>query len=285
MTIPPVALKRKHHRLLLCKDTKKKDLLAKLIFENEGKRIAVAVFDDAESIYVPEGIALLMDGDPCEAAFDLLISYDLPADPQLYFSRLALTEATALTLMGESDQPHLLAIETLLGRAISQERPEGYAPELPAQSAPKLKQKRIAKRDERSPREKRPEKAPFKKNSKPGEKRAPKASGVSRFIGLDENGKPQFTGKTGERNHRHDGKPYDDENLAAKKEWDAKRKKQGGEKSYGTKKKPPYQDGKKPYEAKKGDSRPEEKKSQKPKPKRPMIRIKAEKLNPKTPKK
>lgn len=283
MNIPPVALKRKNHRLLLCTDAKKKDLLAKLIFENEGKRIAVAVYDDTEKVYIPEDVTLLMDGDPCEAKFDLLINYDLPADPAFYFARLTLTEETALTLMGESDQPHLLAIETLLGRAISQERPEGYAPELPTQPKPKPK-RRAPEKNERTLREKRPEKAPFSKESKPAPKRKPKASGVSRYIGKDENGKPIFSGKTGERNHRKDGTPHDEESLAAKREWEAKRKKQGGKKPYDAKKSAPSRGERKPNDAKKGPGKPKDRTADTPKPKRPVRRIKAEALKKSEPK-
>lgn len=287
MHIPPVALKRKQHRLLLCTDANKKDLLAKLIHENEGRRIAVVASDDTDNLYIPENVTLLMDDALSEETYDLLISYDLPADPAHYFARLALAGNEALALMGETDQKNLLAIELLLGRTISQERLEEYAPELPPQPKPKPRAKRAPEKSERKPREQRPEKAPFKKEAKPAAKRKPKESGVSRYIGTDENGKPMFSGKTGERNHRYDGKPHTEESIAAKKEWEAKRKKSGGKKPYDAKKKPPFKGGKKPDDAK-GQGKPgapaRDKKPESTKPKRPMIRIKAEKLKPKEPK-
>jgi hypothetical protein len=286
MPIPPVALKRKNHRLLLCTSARKNDLLAKLIGENEGKRIAVAASGNAETISVPESVTLLTDdtlGESSTETFDLLISYDLPADPSVYFARLALAADTALTLFDEAEQPLLLAIETVLGRSISQERIEGFAPELPAAPKPKPRAKRAPESGERKPREERAAKAPFKKEAK----RKPKESGVSRYIGTDENGKPMFSGKTGERNHRYDGKPHTEENLAAKKEWEEKRKKHGGKKPYDAKKKPPFKGEKKPYNAK-GQGKPgapaRDKKPESAKPKRPMRRIKAGEYKPTEPK-
>jgi chemotaxis protein histidine kinase CheA len=263
MHIPPVALKRKNHRLLLCTAARKHDLLAKLIEAHEGKRIAVAVSGDAETLTVPETVIVLVDETPNDGnaeTFDLLISFDLPAAPAQYMARLALAGDTALTLLDEADQAHLLAVETLLGRAIPQERPEGFAPEPPA--APKTKYASSAK--ERTPREPRTEKAPFKKEGKPAQNRKPKASGVSRYIGKD-------------------GKPHTEESLAAKKAWEEKRKKRDGKKPYDANKKPPYKGEKKPYESKgKPEAPAHGKNPSSSKPKRPMIRIKAEKLNPKT---
>ena len=89
-----------------------------------------------------------------------------------------------------------------------------------------------------------------------------------------------FSGKTGERNHRHDGKPHTEESLTAKREWEEKRKKNGGKKPYDAKKKPESKGTKKPYEAKgKENAAPSDK------PKRPVRRIKADKFKPTEPKK
>ncbi|WP_345969504.1 MULTISPECIES: hypothetical protein [Sulfurimonas] len=275
MAIPSVAFKRQNHRLLLCEESRKNELLAQLLEENADRKISVVTAGDTGAISVPETVTVLSD-DAVEGAeaCDLLISYDLPEVPQRYLDRMALAREGALVLLGEEDRPRLMGIEMLLGRAISQERPEGFAPE----EAPKPVQrpKRYKKPSARLYAEDAPKKAPAKPKGK-GAPRKPKESGVSRYIGTDENGKPMFSGKTGERNHRHDGKPHDEESLAAKKEWEAKRKKYG-KKPYDAKKKPPYKGEKKPYEAKKTET-------PKDKPKRPMIRIKAEKLKKSEPKK
>lgn len=250
MPIPPVALKRRNHRLLLCDQTKKPALLAQLIATHQDLRIAVVTAGDAAALSLPGGVAVLTDAalpKENEASFDLVISYDLPAEPQRYLERLALCDDLALTLLGEDDRERLLAVEMLLGRAISQERPDGFAPAVPEQPkhAPKRRQKPGApQRNDAAPK-----KAPFNKEAKPPRK--PKASGVSRYLGTDENGKPIFSGKTGERNHRKDGKPHTEESLAAKKEWEAKRKQQGGKKPYDANKKPPFKgenDRRKPFD-------------------------------------
>lgn len=287
MAIPSVAFKRQNHRLLLCEDTRKGELLAQLIADNAERKITVVTAGDTAAISLPGTVTVLGD-DALEGAeaCDLLISFDLPEVPQRYVDRMALAREAALVLLGEADRPRLMGIEMLLGRAISQERPEGFAPkEAPA---PTQRPKRYKKPSARLYEEAAPKKAPVKPKGK-GAPRKPKESGVSRYIGTDENGKPMFSGKTGERNHRKDGKPHDEESLAAKKEWEEKRKKNGGKKPYDAKKKPPFKGEKKPYDAQKGPGKPaaaaQEKKPESAKPKRPMIRIKAEKLNPKPPKK
>ena len=293
MPIPPVALKRRNHRLLLCDQTKKPALLAHLIETHRDKRIAVVTAGEADTVTVPDGIVLLTDSalpGKDEASFDLVISYDLPQQPQRYLDRLALCDDLALTLLGEGDREHLLAVETLLGRAVSQERPEGFAPALPEQ--PKHPPKRRQKSGAPQANATAPKKAPSKQEAKPARK--PKTSGVSRYIGTDENGKPMFSGKTGERNHRKDGKPHTEESLAAKKEWDEKRKKSGGKKPYDAKKKPPFKGEKKSDEAKtpfKGNKKPfgakgpKTQSSEAAKPKRPPRRIKADAFKPTEPKK
>ncbi|MHC3995595.1 hypothetical protein ACXWTF_12290 [Thiomicrolovo sp. ZZH C-3] len=282
MAIPSVAFKRQNHRLLLCEDTRKDELLAQLLAENADRKISVVTAGDAAAISVPDTVTVLND-DALEDAegCDLLISYDLPEVPQRYLERMALAREGALVLLGEADRPRLMGIEMLLGRAISQERPEGFAPEESA--VPAQRPKRYKKPSARLYEDAAPKKAPAKPKGK-GAPRKPKESGVSRYIGTDENGKPMFSGKTGERNHRHDGKPHTEESLEAKKAWDAKRKQQG-KKPYDAKKKPPYKGEKKPYDAQKGPGKPAEKKPEGTKPKRPMIRIKAEKLKKSDPKK
>jgi len=317
MAIPSVAFKRQNHRLLLCDDARKAELLAQLLAEHAGRQITVVTAGDTAAISLPGGVTLLTD-DALEGAAkcDLLISYDLPDAPQRYLERMALAREGALALLGEADRPRLMGIEMLLGRAISQERPEGFAPE----EAPKPTQrpKRYKKPSARLYEEEAPKKAPAKPQGK-GAPRKPKDSGVSRYIGTDENGKPMFSGKTGERNHRKDGKPHTEESLAAKKEWDEKRKKSGGKKPYDAKKKAPFKgenDRRKPFE-KTGEQRgsesgekkaygkkPDSKGAKKPyaakkpyeakakesaapadKPKRPVRRIKASALKKEEPKK
>ena len=68
--------------------------------------------------------------------------------------------------------------------------------------------------------------------------RAPqRKKGEARYLGKDENGKPLFSGKSGERNHRHDGTPKSDEEKRSAK-------RPGGEKKRNDKK-PRFHDAKK----------------------------------------
>ena len=260
MAIPPVALKRKNHRLLLCESARKHDLLLQLIETHGDKRIAVAVSGN-DVLTLPESVTLLSDTalpKEEEASFDLVINYDLPADPQRYLDRLALCDDIALTLLDEADKGRLMAIETLLGRSILQERPEGFAPAItprPKQQPKRNQRPAVPLYDDEAPK-----KPHFKKEARPEQKRKPKESGVSRYIGSDENGKPMFSGKTGERNHRKDGKPHDEESLAAKKEWEDRRKKSGGAKPYNDRGgRPPFKEGERgdrPKKFEQGDGRP-----------------------------
>lgn len=283
MHIPPIAFKRKHHRLLLCTDAKKKDLLAKLLHENEDRRIAVVSVDDSESIYVPESVVLLNDDALPEARYDLLIGYDLPLEPEAYFRRLALAGETALTLMSEIDRPNLLGIEAAMGRAITQELILPFAPAAPKEQKPlpKAHGDKSAKPPQKTGSKPFGKKAPFAKDAKPAAKRTPKESGVSRYIGTDENGKPKFAKKPNQRNHRHDGSLHTDESLAAKKAWEERRKKEDGKPSDGGKKKPPFDKGKKSFDGKKPSDKSSKDKPSAPKAKRPVRRLKADALKPK----
>ncbi len=68
------------------------------------------------------------------------------------------------------------------------------------------------KRDDR-----RPARKPYESDAKKPESRVKKSSGASRYIGKDENGKPMFSGKSGERNHGYDGKPKEAQDRAKSK--------------------------------------------------------------------
>ncbi len=161
MTLPPVALKRKNHRLLLCEEHKKQDLLTKLIFENAGRSIAVIVHDEDESVYVPEEATLFQESEAApEGAFDLLITYDLPEEAQEYFNRLSMAKTDAVCLFDPAEQHRLLAIETALGRSIKQEYQEGYSPR-PAQPSPSEK-KTQRKKDAAPKKHAKPKTTPSK---------------------------------------------------------------------------------------------------------------------------
>ena len=57
--------------------------------------------------------------------------------------------------------------------------------------------------------DKRPAKKPYNKDADKSKSWDKKETKGSKFLGKDEKGKALFSGKTGERNHRHDGTPKD----------------------------------------------------------------------------
>ncbi|WP_373035177.1 hypothetical protein [Sulfurimonas sp.] len=169
---------------------------------------------------------------------DLLISLDVPAKAVIYMARLSHTTGKALLLINESEQKLLYPIETLLGRVIKQDIIEGFEyeakekPKADSRPAPKAMSKKDIKEEakkrydketgEPKPKReyksddkkdfkkdfKRDDKKDFKKSDK-DDKWAKKKKEPNKYLGKDENGKAIFSGKSGERNHRHDGTPKD----------------------------------------------------------------------------
>ena len=168
---------------------------------------------------------------------DLLISLDVPGKALLYMARLSHTTGRAVLLINETEQNLLYPIETLLGRVIKQDIIEGFeyevkevaykdprAPKKMTQSQikeeakkrydektgePKPKReysddKKDFKRDDKKDF-KRDDKKDFKKDFKKDDKWAKKEKAPNKYLGKDENGKAIFSGKSGDRNHRHDG--------------------------------------------------------------------------------
>ena len=184
---------------------------------------------------------------------DLLISLDVPGKAVIYMARLSHTTSRALLLINETEQKLLYPIETLLGRVIKQDIIEGFGyevkekPQTDSRPAPKkmtqsqIKEeakkrydketgepkpkreysddkkdfKKDFKRDDKKDF-KRDDKKDFKKDFNKDDKWAKKKKEPNKYLGKDENGKAIFSGKSGDRNHRHDGTPRD--------KWDAPKK-------------------------------------------------------------
>uniref|UniRef100_UPI00356648B3 hypothetical protein n=1 Tax=Sulfurimonas sp. TaxID=2022749 RepID=UPI00356648B3 len=180
---------------------------------------------------------------------DLLISLDVPGKAIVYMARLSHTTSRALLLLNETEQNLLYPIETLLGRVIKQDIIEGFeyevkekpktdarpAPKKMTQSQIKEEAKKRYDKETGEPKPKREysdDKKDFKKDFKRDDKKdfkrddkkdfkkdfsksdkddkwAKKKKEPNKYLGKDENGKAIFSGKSGERNHRHDGSPRD----------------------------------------------------------------------------
>lgn len=165
---------------------------------------------------------------------DLLISLDVPSKAIIYMARLSHTTSKALLLINESEQNLLYPIETLLGRVIKQDIIEGFeyevkekpktyskpAPKKMTQSQIKEEAKKRYDKQTGEPKPKKEYKSDDKKDFKRDDKKAfkkdfkkpdkddkwaKKKKEPNKYLGKDENGKAIFSGKSGERNHRHDG--------------------------------------------------------------------------------
>ena len=244
------SIKPTNHRVYPCPNDKKLSLLNQIIIENKDSKIIVVTSQDIsnikESLEDSTHVEILNDA----ALFkdeslkcDLLISLDLPQKAILYIQRLSRTTSKAFLILNESEQKLLYPIETLLGRVIKQEIVEGFEYEKREKREIKPKQKQMSKQDikdvakkryDESTRDPNEPKKEFikpqgdKKFDKPRTKKdddkakqwEKKKKTPNKFLGKDEKGKALFSGKSGDRNHRHDGSPkehYDAPKKVGKK--------------------------------------------------------------------
>lgn len=228
------SIKHANHRVYQVTHEKKRALLELILATNETQKVLLLCKENAQIFddLARENLTISDDAhiDTLSAAsYDLLISFDLPSDAATYMKRIALAKEKALLLLDASEQNSLYRIEVLLGRAIKQESPEGFG--YPAKEEKKRKplqkiepqaKRAYDKKLHEKPRnsEEKPkgekkffkkegEKKPFKKSDKPFKEKGQQGKKPNKFLGYDENGKAIFSGKSGERNHRYDGKPKD----------------------------------------------------------------------------
>ena len=253
MSSTPTTIKPNNHRVHPCPNDKKLSLVNKLISDNRDSKIIVVTSIDAksvedylqnensqalENVQVVEDKTLIKDE---KLTCDLLISLDVPGKAVIYMARLSHTTSRALLLINETEQKLLYPIETLLGRVIKQDTIEGFgyeakekpqtdsrpAPKKMTQSQIKEEAKKRYDKETGEPKPKREysdkkkdfkrdDKKDFKKDFNKDDKWAKKKKEPNKYLGKDENGKAIFSGKSGDRNHRHDGTPRD--------KWDAPKK-------------------------------------------------------------
>jgi len=242
MSSNQISIKPNNHRIYQCPSDKKLALINQLIATNAALDILVVCSEDSQvivdalenkKIKVIEDRELIKDK---ELRCEMLISYDLPIKNIVYMARVVKATQSACMLLDESEQKELYQIEMLLGRAIKQDRIEGFEyavkPQAPENDGRKTlskeKIKDIAKqrydekvgvKEERPKKEKRDYGDEERKSySKDGVKKSfdKKKKAPNKFLGKDDNGKAIFSGKSGERNHRYDGTPRD--------KWDAPKK-------------------------------------------------------------
>ena len=221
-----ITIKPTNHRVFKCPNEKKIELLNDIIAQDKKLDILVVTAGDAKELLekledkstrVMEDRDLVKDK---ELTCQYLISYDLPIKAIVYMARVSKTTQQAIILVDESEQKELYPIEMLLGRAIKQEIVEGfeYAVKEKKEVDPKARKKltkdeitEIAKQRHESATEIKPVYEGYKKPKfdKPkregGDKWDKKKKSENKFLGKDENGKAIFSGKSGDRNHHHDG--------------------------------------------------------------------------------
>ena len=251
-----ITIKANNHRVYQCPNDKKIELLNQIINENEKLDIVVACSKDVEIIsdmIQNKNVRVLEDREIVKdkkLSCEMMISYDMPIKAIVYMARVAKASQKAIFLVDVTEQKGLHDIEMLLGRAIKQDILSGFeyevvVKEISDRPAPKKMTKDQIKeeakkrydKDTQEPQEKtyKPKRdygdEERKSYSKDGKKKEfkkdfnksdsagkwdKKKKEPNKFLGYDENGKAKFSGKSGDRNHRHDGTP--------KSKWDAPKK-------------------------------------------------------------
>lgn len=232
MSTKQIRVKHNKHYVHPCPIDKKLSLLNLLISKYSDMEILVVranSLDVIKEAVTANNVTILSDDELRDSTddYDLLISYDLPATPALYISRLFCATEMALILLDAKEQKKLYPIETVLKRVIKQEIIEGFEYEedqklkVAQKSAEKPKEYEFKKTYEDKPKDEKPkykkdgfksDKKPFKSNKSNEEKAKQwekKEKPKNKYLGKDENGKALFSGKSGDRNHRYDGTQRD----------------------------------------------------------------------------
>ena len=255
MSSNSITIKANNHRVYQCPNDKKIDLVNKIISENEKMNIVVACSKDVDvisgmiqnsKVKVIEDRELIKDK---ELSCELLLSFDMPIKGIVYMARVAKATQKALFLIDESEQKGLHDIEMLLGRSIKQDIIADFeyvviekkeSDEKPFRKMTKDQIKEEAKKrydkvtaepkekeykpkrdygdEDRKSYDKDGKKKEFKKDFSKSDSAGKweKKKEPNKFLGKDEKGKAKFSGKSGERNHRHDTTP--------KAKWDTPKK-------------------------------------------------------------
>ncbi|WP_457744933.1 hypothetical protein [Sulfurimonas sp.] len=231
MSSNTLTIKPNNHRIYQCPFDKKLELLNKLIEDNSKASIVVVTAKDAKNIeenLVNKDIKVLEDKELIkdkELRAEIIIGFDMPIKNIVYMARAGKATERSFMLLDESEQNELHFIERLLGRAIKQERVEGFEypvikrEESAVKKLSKDQIKEVAKQRYESSTQEKP-KREFNDKKPSDSKWDKKKKAPNKFLGKDENGKAIFSGKSGERNHRYDGtarERYDAPKVTGKK--------------------------------------------------------------------
>ncbi len=242
MSVDTILIKRHNHRVHPCDRSQKLALLKHLIALHADKEILIIAdqnIDALEEQLDADNVTCKSDSELLEnpkVKCDMVISLDLAKDPETYIKRLNQTKTYALLLADDKDQQELYKIETLMKRTLTKEviadfEPASYIKD--REAAKDLKERQEYNKQNQEERDEKRKKAWAKQKKE------------SKYLGKDEDGKPIFSGKTGERNHRYDGTAKSEDEKRENPRYKAKKS-----------------DDKKPWDKeKRGDKKPFEKKS------------------------
>jgi len=251
MSVDTILIKRHNHRVHPCDRSQKLDLLKHLISLHADKEILVIAAQDISALdekIDADNVTFVADSELLEdpkVKCEMIISLDLSSSPENYVKRLNQTNTFALLLADDKDQQELYKIETLMKRTLTKEvltnfEPASYIKD--REAAKDLKERQEYNRKNQEERDEKRKKAWAKQKKE------------SKYLGKDEDGKPIFSGKTGERNHRYDGTERTEEEKRENPKY--KSKKQGGSKPWDR----DNQGDKKPFEKKSWDKQDGDKK-------------------------
>ena len=250
MSVDTILIKRHNHRVHPCDRSQKLDLLKHLVALHEDKEILVIAAQDISALddkIDADNVTFVSDSDLLEnpkVKCDMIISLDLSTNPENYVKRLNQTQTYALLLADDKDQQELYQIETLMKRTLTKEvltnfEPASYIKD--REAAKDLKERQEYNRKNQEERDEKRKKAWAKQKKE------------SKYLGKDEDGKPIFSGKTGERNHHYDGTARSEDEKRENPKY--KSKKQGGSKPFDR----DNQGDKKPFEKKSWDKQDDKK--------------------------
>lgn len=150
-------VKRHNHRIHPCETSKKQELLKHLTTLYSDKSVLIISSANSGTTEIEEKKITLSNDDSLQELkdrqWDVLISFDLPANAEDYLTRFARAKEMALILFDDKEQTLLYSIEKLLGKNIKQEIIKGFEPKVETKKTfikhrPTESQKRSASDDE-----------------------------------------------------------------------------------------------------------------------------------------
>lgn len=150
-------VKRHNHRIHPCETSKKQELLKHLTTLYSDKSVLIISSANSGTTEIEDKKITLSNDlslqELTDRQWDVLISFDLPANAEDYLTRFARAKEMALILFDDKEQTLLYSIEKLLGKNIKQEIIKGFEPKVEAKKTfikhrPTESQKRSAPDDE-----------------------------------------------------------------------------------------------------------------------------------------